>query len=152
MLMPMLTEADPKVSAEGSIDPLGIYSIADSLAVRLIPGVRERQVHPRFLTSIAVSLSLCSEFDDEVIAADSVSEPWQVFEWYIVEGLVRSTNDHKLLAGLPGRAKATSAIKDQMPLSEKRYLKTPAVFGFHGVYRVLAKDTDIERTAGAGRQ
>lgn len=150
MLMPLLTEADPKVSAEGSIDPLGVYSIADSLAVRLIPGVRERQVHPRFLTSIAVSLSLCSEFDEEVVAADDVSEPWQVLEWYFVEGLVRSTNDLKLLAGLPGRAKATSAIKDQMPLSEKRYLKTPTVFGFHGVYRALARDTDIERAGRLG--
>jgi len=75
VLMPMLTEADPKVSAEGSIDPLGMYAIADALAVRMIPGVRERQTHPRFLTSIAVSLSLCSEFDEDVVAADGVSEP-----------------------------------------------------------------------------
>jgi len=69
MLMPFLSDADPRVSAEGSIDPLGIYAIADALAVRMIPGVRERQQHPRFLTSIAVSLSLCSEFPDDVIAA-----------------------------------------------------------------------------------
>ena len=87
MLMPLLSEADPQVSAEGSIDPLGIYAIADALAVRMIPGVRERQQHPRFLTSIAVSLSLCNEFDDELVASDGVSEPWQVFEWHLVEGM-----------------------------------------------------------------
>lgn len=75
MLMPMLSEADPRVSAEGSIDPLGAYAIADALAVRMIPGVRERQQHARFLTSIAVSLSLCSEFDEELVAADDISEP-----------------------------------------------------------------------------
>ncbi len=43
ILMPLLSEADPRVSAEGSIDPLGTYAIADALAVRMIPGVRERQ-------------------------------------------------------------------------------------------------------------
>jgi len=53
MLMPLLSELDPRISAEGSIDPLGIYAIADSLAVKLIPGVRERQQHPRFLTGMA---------------------------------------------------------------------------------------------------
>lgn len=71
MLTPLLSEADPKASVEGSIDPLGIYAVADALAVRMIPGVRERQQHPRFLTSIAVSLSLCSEFPADLIAADS---------------------------------------------------------------------------------
>lgn len=148
--MPMLTEADPKVSAEGSIDPLGMYAIADAFAVRMIPGVRERQTHPRFLTSIAVSLSLCSEFDEDVVAADGISEPWQVFEWYFVEGLVRSTKDSKLLRGLPGQDKAASAIQDRVPLSEKRYLKTPTVFGFHGVYRALARDTEVERADRLG--
>ncbi|MDP1559974.1 MAG: hypothetical protein Q8M16_01085 [Pirellulaceae bacterium] len=150
MLMPMLSEADPKVSAEGSIDPLGMYSIADSLAVRLIPGVRERQTHPRFLTSIAVSLSLCSEFDEDAVAADGVSEPWQVFEWYLVEGLVRSTEDRKSLSGLPGQEKASRAKHDGVPLSEKRYLKSPTVFGFHGVYRALARDLEVERAARLG--
>lgn len=145
MMMPMLTEADPKVSAEGSIDPLGMYAIADALAVRMIPGVRERQTHPRFLTAIAVSLSLCSKLGEDDIAVDGVSEPWQVFEWYLVEGLVRSASDRAHLSGLPGQDKAANAIKDGVPLSEKRYLKTPNVFGFHGVYRALARDTGIER-------
>lgn len=150
MLMPLLSEADPKVSAEGSIDPLGMYAIADSLAVRMIPGVRERQTHPRFLTSIAVSLSLCSEFPEDTVASDGVSEPWQVFEWYFVEGMVRTTNDSTLLRGLPGQDKARQAQKDNVPLSEKRYLKTPTVFGFHGVYRALARDTEIERADRLG--
>src|SRR4051794_431938 len=103
MLLPLLSEADPRISADGSIDPLGTYAIADSLAVRMIPGVRERQQHPRFLTSIAISLSVSSEFDEEMVSSDGVSEPWQVFEWHLVEGLVRTTNDSKLIRGLPGQ-------------------------------------------------
>lgn len=150
MLTPLLSEADPKASVEGSIDPLGIYAIADSLAVRMIPGVRERQQHPRFLTSIAVSLSICSEFPADRIAADGVSEPWQVFEWYLVEGLVRTTVERKQLRGLPGQSKAVESIKDGVPLSAKRYLKTPTVFGFHGVYRALARDIEVERADQLG--
>ncbi len=150
MLMPMLSEADPKISAEGSIDPLGMYVIADALAVRLVPGVRERQAHPRFLTCMAVSFALCSEFDDGMIAADGLSEPWQVFEWYLVEGLVRTTKDPDLLRGLAGRNKARNAIRDRVPLSAKRYLKTPSTFGFHGIYRALARDTDIVRAGRLG--
>lgn len=88
MLTPLLTEADPAETSEGSIDPLGLYSIADALATRLVPGVRERQKHPRFLTAIAVGLAICSQFEDEGPAAEGKSEPWQVFEWYQVEGLM----------------------------------------------------------------
>jgi len=90
MLTPLLTEADPAETSEGSIDPLGLYSIADALATRRVPGVRERQKHPRFLTAIAVGLAVCSQFEDEGPAAEEKSEPWQVFEWYLVEGLVRT--------------------------------------------------------------
>jgi hypothetical protein len=80
-LAPVLTEKDPMETAEGGIDPLGTEPLADALAVRLAPGIRERQRHPRFLTALAVSLEVCSSFDEETLAADGVSAPWQVFEW-----------------------------------------------------------------------
>ena len=136
MFTPFLTESDPAFSSEGSLDPLGLYAIADSLAVRLVPGVRERQSHPRFLTAIAVSLVICSDFPEDFVSkADGVSEPWQVFEWYMVEGLVRTIKEDALLRGLPGRDKAARAIRDQVPLSAPRYLKTPSVFGGSGAFR-----------------
>ena len=144
-LLPRLTlldEADAK--SEGSLDPLGLYAIADRLAVRLVPGVRQRQSHPRFLTALAVAAHVCAEFpEDAVSPKDQVSEPWQVFEWYLVEGLVRTGTERDDLRGLPGRDKATAALGDGVPLSARRYLKNPSVFGFHGVYRVLANDLSI---------
>lgn len=140
---PLLTERDPIDSAEGGIDPLGMEALADTLAVRLAPGVRERQKHPRFLTAMAVSLELCGSFDEDALAPDGVSEPWQVFEWYLVEGLVRSAPKAER-AGLPGSLKADRAIADGVPLSAKRYLKTPTIFGFHGVYRQLARTLGVE--------
>lgn len=150
MLLPLLTEPDPVVSSEGSLDPLGLYAVADSLATRLIPGVRERQSHPRFLTSITVAMAVCSEFDEETVAADGVSEPWQVFEWYVVEGLVRTISDGSRIRGLPGREKALTAIKDGVPLSASRYLKSPSVFGFHGTYRILSRELGIEASGRMG--
>lgn len=150
MLTPLLSEEDPLASSEGSLDPLGLYQIADALAVRLVPGVRERQIHPRFLTAIATSLAVCQEFDQDAVASDHVSPPWQVFEWYAVEGLVRSVSDTTQLRGVPGRAKAAEAIQDRVPLSARRYLKTPTVFGFHGVYRTLSDQLGIETVGRFG--
>jgi len=113
---PLLTERDRAESAEDGIDPLGTEPLADALAVRLVPGVRERMRHPRFLTAMAVSLEVCRDFDEEALAADRVSEPWQVFEWYLVEGLVRTAESEDRL-GLPGSQKASKAIADGVPLS-----------------------------------
>ena len=145
MLVPLLSEYDPAERSEGSIDPLGTYAITDALAVRLVPGVRERQSVPRFLTSMAVSRAVCEGFGTEVAAADDVSEPWQVFEWYVVEGLVRTLSEESELRGVPGRETARSALDDGVSLSADRYLKTPSVFGFHGIYRILARDLGVEQ-------
>jgi hypothetical protein len=140
---PILTERDSVESAEGGLDPLGTEALADSLAVRLAPGVRERQRHPRFLTAMAVSVHVCSDFDEDRLAADGISEPWQVFEWYMVEGLVRKVRSEDRI-GLPGSQKADKALHDRVPLSAKQYLKAPSVFGFHGVYRLLCRTLGIE--------
>lgn len=143
VLAPLLSEKDPVEMAEGGIDPLGTAALADALAMRLVPGVRERQQHPRFLTAMAVAAEVCNSFEEEAVAADGVSPPWQVFEWYLVEGMVRTAENAQRI-GLPGSLKAARAIGDGVPLSAKRYLKTPTIFGFHGVYRQLARTLGIE--------
>lgn len=144
MLLPLLSARDPAISSEGTLDPLGLYQIADALALKLIPGIRERMSHPRFLTLTAVSLAVCSGFDDDALSIDGVSEPWQVFEWYVVEGLVRCTKEKDLLRGLPGTDKVTRAIQNNIPISARSYLKTANVFGFHGVYRLLSRTLNID--------
>lgn len=141
---PSLSEWDPAESVEGTIDPLGLYSIADALGVLLAPGVRERQSRPRFLTCISVATTLCQDaFDPDEIARDDVSEPWQVFEWYVVEALVRRSGASVELNKTPGRDKVTRAIRTGLPVCAKTYLKTPTVFGFHGVYRTLARELKL---------
>ncbi|MCX6922602.1 MAG: hypothetical protein NT154_05215 [Verrucomicrobia bacterium] len=148
---PQLSDRDDEESSEGGIDPLGTEPIAESLGVALSPGVRERQQHPRFVTAMAVSTWLCESFAEDEFAKDGVTPPWLVFEWYAVEGLVRSRgNTSKDLGGLPGRNKADLAIKQRVPLSARRYLKTPSVFGFHGVHRQLARNLGIERDGNLG--
>jgi hypothetical protein len=131
------------------LDPLGLYPIADALAEKLIPGVRERQSRIRFLTAAAVSLHVCSSFEQDAIATDGITEPWLAFEWYVVEGFVRRCNVEQTI-GVPGRLKVAQAIDDGVPLSSRRYLKTPSVFGFHGIYRVLAHTLGIEQGGRLG--
>ncbi len=147
--LPQFTLYDPVITSEGSIDPLGTYPIADDLANHLAPGVRERQRHPRFLTAIAVSLVVCGEYSEDRLAGDDKSPPWQVYEWLMVESLVKTLDDEQLL-GLPGRDKATQAIRQGVHLNAARYLSVPSVFGFHGVYRRLAKELKIEEGGQLG--
>ncbi len=162
LMVPRLSERDEALGTEGAIDPLGLAAIADRLGTKLVPGVRERQLHPRFLTVMAVSLAIANEFEADKVASDGISEPWQVFEWYFVEGLVRTSRSsdssesgstrasrppsEELPAtrGVPGSLKARQALDEGVPLSAQRYLKTPMIFGFHGVYRLLSRTLGIE--------
>lgn len=142
--LPLLSIHDPEGAGSTSLDPLGLTPIGEQLAVELIPGVRERQSHPRYLTAIAVSHEVCRNLADEV-AVDGVSEPWQVFEWYVVEGLVRCAGDTSD-AKVPGSQKTRKALDQGLPLCASRYLKTPTIFGFHGVYRLLARTLRVEQS------
>lgn len=48
----VLTSYDPPGTSEGTLDPLGLYQIADQLAMQLVPAVRERMQRIRFLTAL----------------------------------------------------------------------------------------------------
>lgn len=151
MFAPLLTEFDPADSAEGGLDPLGLYAIADSLGVRLVPGVRERMKRIRFLTAIAVSSIICSQFDDDTISTDQSIEPYLVFEMHLVEGLVYTCWGEQIQA-LPGSLKAERAISAGGHLHSASYLKNAFVFGFHGVYKNLAEKLDIVKAGRLGEK
>lgn len=150
-LTPLLTEKDEGESSEGSLDPLGTEPLADKLANQQAPGVRERQQHPRFLTATAASLCLCADLGEDAVGRDGVTEPWLVFEWYVVQGLVMMEKTAKIdLRGVPGTRKAREALDAGVPLSPKRDIKAPATFGFHAGYRGLAEALGIERGGQLG--
>lgn len=139
--LPFLSQFDPPLQAEGSLDPLGLYSIADALGVRLAPGVRERQSKPRYLTLALVGMAACG--DDVVAEGEAKRLPaWLVYEWLVVEALVRRA-EGGVLTGIPGRDKVLSAIVANDVVCARTYLKTPTVFGFHGIYRVLGVKAGI---------
>ena len=80
-LLPKLSSFDPPSKSEGSIDPMGLVPIADRLSVRLVPGMRERMKHPRYLTLTSIGCSICRDFGVDRIASDGISPPLQVYEW-----------------------------------------------------------------------
>lgn len=145
-ILPFLSQFDPPLQAEGSLDPLGLYSIADALGVRLAPGVRERQSKPRYLTLALAGMAACS---DAVVAAGEAKRlpAWLVYEWIVVEALVRNA-EGGVLTGIPGRDKVLSTITRNDVVCMRSYLKTPSVFGFHGIYRVLGLKAGIFDTEG----
>ena len=63
MLTPLVSSFDPLTESEGSLDPLGLASVADQLADGILPGLTARMWHPRFLTAIAVASVITGQFD-----------------------------------------------------------------------------------------
>ena len=136
MLLPFLTSYDPPGTSEGSIDPLGLYRIADQLAVKLVPAVRERMQRIRFLTAMAVGALVTEGIEDDPILRDA--SPCLVWEWLIVESLIRKKGADPDIWGVPGTLVGSRAVNHQHGyLDARSYLKTPRIFGFNGVYKRL---------------
>lgn len=140
--LPRLSEFDPPVAGEGSLDPMGLAAISDRLADRLVPGVRARMQKIRFITTMAVGSLVCESLWNEV-PADDVSPPSICFEWLVLEAFIRRLRANEIPAGLPGSMKARAVIGRGERLSADTYLKGPRVFGFHGVYKPFAIDAGV---------
>lgn len=142
MLLPLLSIADPEVEAEGVLDPLGLEPLADRLADLVLPGLTGRMWRPRFLTAMVVCSTVTEPFRDQY-ASDATSPAHLVFEWYAVESYAQAFDGSKKYRKVPGIKVAQSALRRDIKMSARHYLKTPTVFGFHGVYKTLARALDI---------
>jgi hypothetical protein len=139
--LPFLTSYDPPGTSEGTLDPLGLYQIADQLAVQLVPAVRERMQRIRFLTAMAVGAMVIEGLEVDPSWRDA--SPYLVWEWFIVEALTRTMHDEETVWGVPGTHVTRRALERHGYLDARSYLKTPRVFGFHGVYKRLAAHLGI---------
>ncbi|WP_164104206.1 hypothetical protein [Candidatus Laterigemmans baculatus] len=139
--VPFLTSYDPPGTSEGTLDPLGLYQIADQLAVRLVPAVRERMQRVRFLTTMALGALVVEGLESDPEQPEV--SPFLVWEWLTVESIVRSRGDGGIPLGVPGTLVAGRALADHAYLDARSYLKTPRIFGFHGVYKRLAIHLDL---------
>src|SRR2546427_1303211 len=143
LLIPYRSLSDPEVKGDGSIDPLGLATLADHLGVWILPGMTARMWLPRFLTAMAVTSTIVEPYIEQ-LARDAVSPSWLVLEWYYVEAMAGLRQENAgSFRRIPGIDKARQALHDQVPMNATRYLKTPKVFGFHGIYKRLARHTDI---------
>jgi hypothetical protein len=133
---PFLSEYDPPGTSEGTIDPLGLYQIADQLAVQLVPAVRERMQRIRFLTMMSVGALVTEGLEDDPTHRDA--SPYLVWEWLVIEALVRQATDERHIAGVAGRNMAKVALRQHGYLDARSYLKTPRILGTHGIYKRLA--------------
>jgi len=141
LTLPFVTEADPDRAGEGSLDPLGLARIAERLADELAPEVTARMSRIRFLTAIAACSGALVEPAD--LLGPSGTPAYLAFEWHVVEAFVRCRPSSGTDA-VPGILKARTRLRDRRRhLDAASYLEIPKVFGFHGVYKRLAKDLSI---------
>jgi hypothetical protein len=82
-LLPFLTTYDPPGANEGSIDPLGLYQIADQLGIKLVPAMRERMQRIRFLTAMTAGSLVTDGLEHNTQERDA--SPYIVWEWLVVE-------------------------------------------------------------------
>lgn len=136
--LPYLSEPDPELAGEGSLDPLGLAAVADRLAESIAPGVRARMFRIRFVTGIAITAALIEDFADAV-STDGVTPAYLALEWIVAEALARARGlPETALRRVPGIEKARAIVRRETHLDSRAYLKNPQVFGFHGVYKPLA--------------
>lgn len=136
---PFLTLPDPKATAEGALDPLGLSNIGERLAEGILPGLRARMARPRFLTVMAVCARVCEGLDED---GSSEVPAYLVFEWLLVEGFVRCA-DADVYRRTPGTAKAQAVRDSGEVMCARNYLRIPTVFGVNGVYKPLARNLDL---------
>lgn len=65
LTLPQLSAFDPPVAGEGSLDPLGLAALADRLANAMVPDVRARMRHLRFVSATAVGALAWESLLDE---------------------------------------------------------------------------------------
>lgn len=75
-----------------------------------------------------------------------------VFEWLVITSPIQGTRGIDPLRDIPGRDKVSAALGRGEPLNTRNYLKSPAVFGFHGIYRVLGVKTQLFDVNGHRQQ
>src|SRR5215468_1076826 len=113
---PFSSEFDPSEEAEGSIDPLGLQPGYERLADRFLPAVTVRMGRPRFVTAMAVGACVCDDWEVDAVAADEITPPWLVWEWFVVEAFVRTQNSPSEALGVPGILKVRQALRHQRPV------------------------------------
>lgn len=140
--LPTLSKWDPETTGEGSLDPLGMGSIADRIADHLAPGVRARMRDPHFVARIALSAVVVQEFS-HLRSTDGTTRADIAFEWNVLESMVRHQRDELRSIPFPGSSKTARALAGDSRLSPANYLRGPRVFGFTGVYRPFCVDTGV---------
>lgn len=141
--LPFLTEADPDKVQEGSIDPLSLAMLADRLADQIAPDVTARMSRIRFVTAIAAGATISEELGSET-ASDGRTPAYLAYEWLVVESLARRRPPVQTQS-VPGIQKARRVVSRTPSghLDAGSYLQVPKVFGFHGVYKRLARGLGV---------
>src|SRR6266545_3974416 len=149
---PVLSIVGPHEGGQGGVDPLSLQPTGDRLAERILPPLTENMQRPRFITAMAVGARVCGAFEDGELAADGVTPPWEVFEWYVAEALVRRTAEmaRDELRAAPAHFKVDAAMRTRRPRGTQ-FPTRQKVFGFSRIHkgaavglRILTDDLSLD--------
>lgn len=132
--LPRASEWDPTTDGEGKLDPLGLSAISDRIASTYANPVRARMRRLRFVTASCLGATIARELAQAPPAVPGDSAEL-AFERVLVECMAHANLGG--VTGIPGIAKARGSVRSKQRLDLQGYLKSPRVFGFHGVYRPL---------------
>ena len=90
----------------------------------------------RFLTAMAVGCFVTEGLETDEDQPDCL--PYLIWEWLVIEAMVRTYPNPDDLWAVPGSQVTKQALANHGYLDYRSYLKTPRIFGFHGVYKRLA--------------
>ncbi|MBX7160430.1 MAG: hypothetical protein K1X95_09085 [Acidimicrobiia bacterium] len=141
LTLPEITDVDPGAEGESGLDPLGLSAVAEDLVDLLTSEhLTARMQRVRFLTAIAACAAVLNHVDVD-LRGDT--EPQLAFEWLVVQAMAQAALPQEATRSVPGIGKARAARLRGEMLDARSYLKVPAVFGFHGVYKRLARGLRI---------
>lgn len=144
--LPQLSVFDPRDSAEGTIDPLGLAQLSGRIADELVPGFTERVHRPRFFTALALGARVLSRprYEGGTYGDHEDGPAYLAWERLVVEAFARKGQRQDAgLRGVPGIQKARAAASQGARLSSQLHLKNAAAVGWWVAYKGLAVDTGI---------
>jgi hypothetical protein len=144
--LPVPSALDDSELPSSSTDPLGLLANAERVAELMLPNIANRMRRSRLITLGVLSVLVSERVQEELAGDDGLRETARLaFERLAITAIVKQQPDAKHNLRLPGKQRATKALRMGQPLTERNFLAAPAINAPSGVYWRLAQQAQLVR-------
>jgi hypothetical protein len=144
--LPVPSAQDDSELPSSSTDPLGLLANAERVAELMLPNIANRMRRSRLITLGVLSVYVSERVQEELTGDDDLRETARLaFERLAITAIVKRQPDAKHNLRLPGKQRATQAMRRGQPLTERNFLAAPAINAPSGVYWRLAQQAQLVR-------